>query len=39
MGEISYGPLMLSIKVAAIATIIVFLTGTFLARIFARKNF
>ncbi len=39
MGDISYGPLMLSIKVAAIATIIVFLTGTFLARAFARRNF
>src|SRR4051794_23116980 len=39
MGDISYGPLMLSIKVAAIATIIVFLTGTFLARVFARRQF
>ena len=39
MGDISYGPLMLSIKVAAIATFIVFLTGTLVARTFARKRF
>ena len=39
MGDISYGPLILSIKVASIATLIVFITGTALARLFARHEF
>ena len=39
MGDISYGPLILSIKVASIATLIVFITGTVLARLFARHEF
>lgn len=39
MNEINIGPLLLSIKVAGISTIIVFLTGTVLARLLARRQF
>lgn len=39
MNDISYGPLILSIKVATIATIIVFIVGTLLARLMARRKF
>ncbi|UOQ44717.1 molybdate ABC transporter permease subunit [Halobacillus salinarum] len=35
----TYSPLFLSLKVAAIATIIVFISGVLLARLFARKHF
>lgn len=39
MKSIDYSPLMLSLKTATIATIIVFITGVFLARILCRRQF
>ncbi|MGE5703534.1 MAG: molybdate ABC transporter permease subunit [Clostridia bacterium] len=39
MAEIDYTPLYLSLKVAGIATFIVFLSGVFLARLLARRQF
>ncbi|TRM12920.1 molybdate ABC transporter permease subunit [Lentibacillus cibarius] len=39
MPDINYSPLWLSFKTAAIATVIVFIIGVFLARAIARNNF
>ncbi|HEX5563801.1 MAG TPA: molybdate ABC transporter permease subunit [Sporosarcina sp.] len=39
MTDIDYSPLLLSLKVAAISTFIVFILGVFFARIFSRKQF
>lgn len=39
MHEMNYTPLLLSLKIASIATIIVFIVGIFLARIIARNSF
>ncbi|MFQ3546330.1 molybdate ABC transporter permease subunit [Halobacillus rhizosphaerae] len=35
----NYSPLLLSLKIAAIATVLVFVTGVLLARLIARRNF
>lgn len=39
MTDIDFSPLLLSLKVAAISTVIVFITGVFFARLFVRKHF
>lgn len=39
MNDTDYTPLILSLKVATISTIIVFILGVFFAHLFARKNF
>lgn len=39
MSEIDYTPLLISLKVAGLATIIVFILGMYLARLFSRSHF
>lgn len=39
MNPANYGPLILSLKVAAISTVFVFISGLLFARLFARKQF
>ncbi|WP_134705174.1 molybdate ABC transporter permease subunit [Ammoniphilus sp. YIM 78166] len=39
MTEMTYSPLILSLKIAGISTLIVFMTGVFFARLLARRDF